>query len=71
VGTSEDLTIREIADMVGRIVGYKGEVRWDRSKPDGMPQKLLDISKVRRLGWSPSTPLEVGIKKAYEDFLGR
>lgn len=69
VGTGVDLTIRDLADIVKRIVGYEGVVQWDRSKPDGMPQKLLDISKIRYLGWSASTLLETGIKRTYDDYL--
>lgn len=69
VGTGTDLTIKDLADLVRKIVGFEGDVRWDGSKPDGMPQKLLDISKARGLGWQASVSLEEGVGKAYEDFL--
>lgn len=66
VGTGMDLTISELACMVSTIVGYKGEIVYDFSKPDGMPQKLLDVSKINKLGWKSKTPLYEGIKKTYE-----
>ena len=65
VGTGEDVTIRELADLVARVVGYEGEIIWDREKPDGTPRKLLDISRIRALGWSPSHDLEQGLVKTY------
>ena len=65
VGTGEDVTIRELADSVARVVGYEGEIVWDRDKPDGTPRKLLDISRIRALGWSPSHDLEQGLVKTY------
>ena len=69
VGTGEDLTIAELMDTVRRIVGFEGEVVWDRSRADGTPRKLLDVSLVHGLGWRHRTPLEEGIRLAYEDFL--
>jgi GDP-L-fucose synthase len=69
VGTGTDMTIKELAALVMKTVGYSGEIRWDLTKPDGMPQKLLDVSKVKSMGWGPSTSLENGIRKAYEDYL--
>ncbi|MNC99818.1 GDP-L-fucose synthase [compost metagenome] len=53
------------------VVGFRGDIEWDRSKPDGTPRKLLDISRMKALGWSPRTPLEAGIPTAYRDFLAR
>lgn len=62
VGTGEDLTIREVAQMVADAVGYRGSVTWDTSKPDGTPRKLLDVSRLTDTGWRASTPLEQGIR---------
>jgi GDP-L-fucose synthase len=69
VGTGEDVSIRELAELICEIVGFKGELTWDANKPDGTPRKLLDISKIRRLGWSPSVSLREGIARTYEWFL--
>jgi GDP-L-fucose synthase len=71
IGWGEDYTIRELATRVRRVVGYRGEIAWDSSKPDGTPRKLLDVSRMKALGWSPRTSLEVGLGNAYQDFLGR
>ena len=68
VGTGNDLTIRELAELIGKIMGFKGEFIFDQSKPDGTPRKLLDISKIKSLGWSPSISLEDGLRAAIEDF---
>ena len=68
-GTGKEITIRELTGLVARIVGYTGEIRWDSSKPNGTPRKLLDVSKVKRLGWSYKTELEDGIRLAYADFM--
>ena len=69
VGTGVDLSIVELANEISSIIGYEGQISWDSSKPDGTPQKLLDVSKLRSLGWEASTSLQEGIKKAYADFL--
>jgi GDP-L-fucose synthase len=69
VGTGEDVSIRELAELICEIVGFEGELAWDANKPDGAPRKLLDISKIRRLGWSPSISLREGIARTYEWFL--
>ena len=69
IGTAKDVTIRDLALMVREIVGFKGEILWDSTKPDGTPKKLLDISKIRALGWGPKTGLEEGIRKTYEWYL--
>ncbi len=69
VGCGEDLTIRELAALVQRIVGYDGPIDWDSSKPDGTPRKLMDVSRLRALGWAPTVSLEEGIGRAYEWFL--
>lgn len=68
-GTGKELTIRELAKTVARVVGYKGKIEWDASKPNGTPRKLLDVSKAAKLGWSYKTELEDGIRLSYEDFL--
>lgn len=68
-GTGEDVTIKELAEIVAEIVGYNGEILWDTSKPNGTPRKLLDVSKIAALGWKHKTELRDGIKLAYEDFL--
>ena len=69
VGTGKELTIRELTELVAKVIGYEGEILWDASKPDGTPRKLLDVSKLERLGWHYKTELEDGIRLAYEDFL--
>lgn len=65
VGTGTDVTISELAETVARVVGYDGSFAYDYSKPDGAPRKLLDISRIRSLGWSPETSLEDGLRKTY------
>ena len=69
IGTGEDVSIRELAELICEIVGFEGELTWDANKPDGTPRKLLDISKIRGLGWSPSISLREGIARTYEWFL--
>jgi GDP-L-fucose synthase len=69
IGTGEDLTIQELAKMIKEIVGYTGEIKWDKSKPNGTPRKLLDVSKIHSLGWKHKTSLKEGIRKTYEWFL--
>ena len=69
IGTGEGLTIRELAEIVARIVGFEGRLAFDPSKPDGTPRKLLDVSRIQALGWKAKTPLEEGIKRAYRWFL--
>ena len=69
VGTGKELTIRELTELVAKVIGYEGEILWDASKPDGTPRKLLDVSKLESLGWHYKTELEDGIRLAYEDFL--
>jgi GDP-L-fucose synthase len=69
IGTGEDVTILELAGLVRDIVGFQGEIAWDASKPDGTPQKLLDINRIRALGWSPRIGLQEGIASAYRWFL--
>ncbi len=66
IGTGEDVTIKELAGIVKEVVGYDGEMHFDRSKPDGTLRKLLDVSRINSLGWQAKTPLREGIKKTYE-----
>jgi GDP-L-fucose synthase len=69
VGCGEDLSIRELAELICDVVGFDGELAWDTTKPDGTPRKLLDITKLRRLGWQPAIPLRDGIAQTYDWFL--
>jgi len=69
VGTGQDITIRELAECIGAIVGYAGPLRFDPSKPDGTPRKLLDISRLQSLGWSPKIALPDGVAETYRWFL--
>lgn len=69
VGTGEDLTIGELARLIGEVVGFQGTITFDTSKPDGTPRKLLDVDRARSLGWSPSVSLRAGLELAYQDFL--
>lgn len=68
VGTGKDISIKDLAVLIRGIVGFQGEIRQDVSKPDGTPKKLLDVSRIRSLGWSAKTSLEEGIRKTYEFF---
>jgi GDP-L-fucose synthase len=69
IGCGEDLTIKEIASIVSEVIDYKGNVLWDQTKPDGTPQKLLDISQIKRLGWKPKIDIKDGIRSVYEWYL--
>jgi GDP-L-fucose synthase len=69
IGTGSDVTIQEFAEMVAEVVGYTGTIAYDASRPDGTPQKLLDVSKIRGLGWTAKTNLRMGLSRAYADFL--
>jgi GDP-L-fucose synthase len=69
IGSGQDLSIAELLDRVKKVVGYEGEVIWERSRADGTPRKLLDISTMQALGWRCKTTLEEGVRLAYEDFL--
>ena len=68
-GSGKELTIKELAEMVARTVGYEGRIVWDTTKPRRTPRKLLNVDKARKLGWTYSTELDEGLKLAYEDFL--
>jgi len=71
VGYGSDQTIAQLASLVADVVGFKGEIVYDRDQPDGTPRKLLDSSRLRAMGWNPRIPLEQGLKLAYQDFLSR
>lgn len=68
VGVGDDLSIKELAELVRQTVGYEGEIVWDESKPDGTPRKLLDVSRIRALGWKPDVDLTRGIREVYDWF---
>ena len=69
VGVGSDISIKELSKLVSSIIGYEGDIIWDKSKPDGSPRKLLDISKLKRIGWSPNTKLEEGIKLTFDSYI--
>jgi GDP-L-fucose synthase len=69
VGCGEDLTISDLADLIQRVVGYEGPVLWDDSRPDGTPRKLMDVSRIKSLGWAPEVGLEDGVRRTYDWFL--
>ena len=68
-GTGKELSIKELTEMVARVIGYEGKILWDTTKPNGTPRKLLDVSKAKALGWTYRTELEDGIRLSYQDFL--
>jgi GDP-L-fucose synthase len=69
VGTGTDLSILELAQLISRITGYKGEIKKDISKPDGTPRKLMDVSKLKSMGWTAKIHLEEGIRRVYAEYL--
>ena len=69
IGSGEDVTIRELAELIRDVVGFEGELAWDKTKPDGTPRKLLDVSRIRAVGWQPTIPLRKGVAQTYEWFL--
>ncbi|MFI5220851.1 MAG: GDP-L-fucose synthase family protein [Bacteroidia bacterium] len=69
IGCGEDISIKELAELIKKIIGFDGEIKYDTSKPDGTPKKLMDVSKIKNMGWNPKISLETGIKLAYDDFL--
>ncbi|HBI15696.1 MAG TPA: GDP-fucose synthetase [Desulfobulbaceae bacterium] len=71
IGCGEDITIRDLVETVREVVGFQGTVAWDRTKPDGTPRKLLDVSRLSALGWRAETDLRTGIGQAYQDYLQR
>jgi GDP-L-fucose synthase len=70
IGTGRDMAISDLAGLVSSIIGYQGDMRWDTSKPDGTPQKLLDVSRIESLGWRASIGIKEGIRNTYEWYLG-
>ena len=71
IGTGEDLTIKDLALTVKKVVGFEGELVFDTTKPDGTPRKLMDVSKLHDLGWKHEVELGEGLKLAYQDYLSR
>ena len=71
VGSGSENSIRELTETIKRVIGFAGQIVWDKSKPDGTPRKLMDSSRMFALGWRPQVELEAGIRLAYEDFLKR
>ncbi len=71
IGTGKDVTIKELAEIIRNVIGYKGEFRFNSTKPDGMPRKLLNVDKINNLGWKAKTDLKKGIKLTYQNFLKR
>jgi GDP-L-fucose synthase len=69
IGSGEDLTIRELSELIAEVIGYKKRLVFDDTKPDGTPRKLLDVSRLRSLGWTPRVSLRQGVALAYGDFL--
>lgn len=69
IGVGDDVTIRELAEMVKDVVGYEGELRWNTDKPDGTPRKLMDVSRLHAMGWKHTTDLREGLELTYQDFL--
>jgi len=69
IGTGEDLSIKELTELVAKTTGYNGEIKWDTTKPDGTPRKLMDVSKLHNLGWKHTIELPEGVSLAYADFL--
>ena len=69
IGTGKDITIKELAETIQKVTGHQGKILWDDSKPDGTPRKLMDVSKMKEIGWQYSTELEDGIQKTYQWFL--
>ncbi|MCP5498222.1 MAG: NAD-dependent epimerase/dehydratase family protein, partial [Leptospiraceae bacterium] len=69
VGCGEDISIKNLAELIKEIIGFTGNIRWDSTKPDGMPRKLLEVTQLNKLGWKHSIALEDGIRKSYDWFL--
>ena len=71
IGTGEDISIKDLALLIKKVIGYEGALKFDASKPDGTPRKLMDVSKLHGKGWKHTVELEEGIKLAYQDFLSK
>jgi len=70
-GSGVEISIRELSELIGRVVGFTGKIVWDHSKPDGTPRKFMDNSRIAALGWRPKVDLETGLRLAYQDFLSK
>jgi GDP-L-fucose synthase len=71
VGSGSDITIKELAEAIGNVIGYSGLIKFDTSKPDGIPRKLMNSEKLRKIGWEPKVSLLDGLAVAYKDFLNQ
>lgn len=71
IGTGCDISIKELVKLIQQIIGYQGDIVWDTSKPDGAPQKLLNVAKLEKLGWTATTELKAGLERTYQDFLAK
>ena len=69
MGVGNDITVHELAELIGKVVGYEGTVGWDRTKPDGTPRKLLDVSRLKAAGWKAQVGLEEGLQRTYAWYL--
>jgi GDP-L-fucose synthase len=69
IGTGEDIAIADFARLIAEVVGFGGQIKFDRSRPDGAPRKLLDVSRIHALGWHAAIPLREGLKRMYADFV--
>ena len=69
VGTGKDVSIKELSEIIQKIIGHKGDIIWDSEKPDGTPRKLMDVAKMNAMGWKYSIELEEGVKKTYSWFM--
>ena len=69
IGPGEDVTIKELAETIADVVGFIGDIEWDTSKPNGTMRKVMDVSKIKELGWEPKIGLRQGIEHAYESFI--
>ena len=71
VGTGEDMTVKDLAIAIAKATGYKGEIRWDKTKPDGTPRKILDVSRINKLGWKAKISLEEGLERTIREYADR
>jgi GDP-L-fucose synthase len=71
IGTGSDMTIEQLACDVAYVVGYEGVIRWDKSKPNGTPRRLLDTTKITKLGWKPKMDLINGLRRTYDDYVNQ
>jgi GDP-L-fucose synthase len=71
IGSGEEITTAALAGLIADVVGYRGKLTFDASRPDGTPRKLLDVAKLNALGWTSRTPLRAGLERSYADFIAR